>query len=100
MVPSLILQPIVENAVKYGVAAAPPNATIRIEARTQNGRLILEVTDSGKGSSPHAGGSGIGLANVRQRLALLYGETGSGLTAGRDSDGRFRVEVSLPLELP
>ena len=100
LVPSLILQPIVENAVKYGVAAAPPNATISIEARADKGRLALEVVDSGRGSSPENGGSGIGLANVRQRLALLYGETESTLTARQDSDGRFRVKVTLPLELP
>ena len=100
LVPSLILQPIVENAVKYGVAAAPPNATVSIAARADNGRLRLEVTDSGKGTSPQNGGSGIGLANVRQRLALLYGEAASNLSAERDANGRFRVEVTLPLELP
>jgi two-component system LytT family sensor kinase len=100
LVPSLILQPIVENAIKYGVAAAPPNAVISIEARAEGGALLLEVTDSGKGSSPQSGGSGIGLANVRQRIALIYGESLSGLSAGHDSEGRFRVEVALPLELP
>jgi signal transduction histidine kinase len=100
LVPSLILQPIVENAVKYGVAAAPPNATIVIAAHAGNGRLVLEVTDSGKGTGSQNGGSGIGLANVRQRLALIYGEHLSGLSAGRDADGQFRVQVALPLELP
>ena len=100
LVPSLILQPIVENAVKYGVAAAPPNAVISIEARAAGKRLLLDVTDSGRGTGSPNGGSGIGLANVRQRLVLLYGEAESGLTAGRDSDGRFRVELRLPLELP
>ena len=100
LVPSLILQPIVENAVKYGVAAAPPNATICIEASVERETLILRVTDSGKGSGSQNGGSGIGLANVRQRLALLYGEQASALSAGRDTDGRFLVEVKLPLELP
>ena len=100
LVPSLILQPIVENAVKYGVAAAPPNATISIAARRDGSRLRLEVVDSGKGNESANGGSGIGLANVRQRLALLHGDGDSGLSAGRDKDGRFRVEVTLPLELP
>ncbi len=100
LVPSLILQPIVENAVKYGVAAAPPNAMISIEARTAGTQLLLDVTDSGKGSGVPNGGAGIGLANVRQRLALLYGETASGFSAGRDEDGRFRVGLRLPLESP
>ena len=100
LVPSLILQPIVENAVKYGVAAAPPNATISIEASPDNGAVVIAVTDSGNGTGSQNGGSGIGLANVRQRLALLYGDAASSLSAGRDSAGRFRVEVRLPLELP
>ena len=99
LVPSLILQPIVENAVKYGVAAAPPNATISIAARAEGKKLVLEVIDSGRGHGAANGGSGIGLANVRQRLALMYGEGESGLSAGRDGDGRFRVELRLPLEL-
>jgi hypothetical protein len=99
LVPSLILQPIVENAVKYGVAAAPPNATISIHAHAKGKGLVLEVTDSGKGTGPQSSGSGIGLANVRQRLALLYGEESSGLSAARDTDGRFRVQVALPLEM-
>lgn len=99
LVPSLILQPIIENAVKYGVAEAPPPATISVMARSDGERLTLEVIDSGKGNGSQAGGAGIGLANVRQRLALIYGEDGSGLSAGRDSQGQFRVEISLPLEL-
>jgi LytS/YehU family sensor histidine kinase len=100
LVPSLILQPIVENAVKYGVSTAPPNATVTIRAAADDGRLGLEVIDSGKGTATQSSGSGIGLANVRQRLALLYGDSASGLSAGRDSEGRFEVRVSLPLEFP
>lgn len=100
MVPSLILQPIIENAVKYGVAEAPPPATISIHARAAGEKLVLGVTDSGKGKGSHSGGAGIGLANVRQRLALLYGDEESGLTTDRDSEGQFRVEIHLPLELP
>ena len=80
--PALILQPIVENAVKYGVAGAPPPATIGIGARQVDGQLLLEVVDSGKGKPAESGG-GIGLANVEQRLTLLYGEDRSSLTAGR-----------------
>ncbi|HEU0311208.1 MAG TPA: histidine kinase [Sphingomicrobium sp.] len=99
LVPSLILQPIVENAVKFGVAGALPPASISVEARREGNGLTLEVVDSGGGSGSPSKGSGIGLANVRQRLALIYGEMESALSAGRDSDGRFRVKVSLPLEL-
>ena len=100
LVPSLILQPIIENAVKYGVAEAPPPASIAINACASGKRLVLEVVDSGKGGGSPTGGAGIGLANVRQRLALIYGDDVSALTANRDSEGQFRVEIQLPLEFP
>jgi len=100
LVPALILQPIIENAVKYGVTDAPPPAAISVGARVDGRKLVLEVVDSGKGRGSHSNGSGIGLANVRERLTLLYGHEGSSLAAGRDSDGQFRVELTLPLELP
>jgi signal transduction histidine kinase len=98
LVPSLILQPIVENAVKYGVAGAPPPASITIGASEAGGTLQLQVVDSGMGSSKPSAGGGIGLTNVEQRLSLLYGEGRSSLVAAREPDGRFRVSVSLPLE--
>ena len=97
LVPSLILQPIVENAVKYGVAEASPPATIAIRAMASGEQLTIEVIDSGKGSKQASPGGGIGLANVRQRLDLLYGGA-TDLVAGREPDGRFRVQLSLPLE--
>jgi signal transduction histidine kinase len=99
MVPALILQPIVENAVKYGVAGAPPPASIEVRARSADGRLILEVIDSGKGKGPKTSGGGIGLANVRQRLGLIYGEGTTALTATRLADGSFHVRVEFPLEM-
>lgn len=99
LVPALILQPIVENAVKYGVGGAPPPATIWIAARGDKDRLVLEIIDSGKGIQEHPKSAGIGLSNVSQRLELIYGEGSTTLSAGRESDGRFKVEVRLPLEL-
>jgi hypothetical protein len=98
LVPSLILQPIVENAVKYGVAGAPPPATITICAAAHGEQLTIEVIDSGKGAKQSSPGGGIGLTNVRQRLALLYGEERTELVADREADGRFRVHIDLPLE--
>jgi two-component system LytT family sensor kinase len=94
----LILQPIVENAVKYGVAGASPPATITIRATSADERLILEIMDSGKGAAQNSSGGGIGLTNVRQRLALLYGEASTELIARREADGRFRVCLTMPLE--
>jgi two-component system LytT family sensor kinase len=98
-VPALVLQPIVENAVKYGVAGAPPPASIAIRGWAEGRLLVLEVVDSGKGKAAPTEGGGIGLANVLQRLRLIYGETNVELTAGRLEDGSFRVRLALPLEL-
>lgn len=98
LVPALILQPIVENAVKYGTAGGPPPATIVIRARAVGEQLILEIVNSGDGLQRAIKGAGIGLANVKQRLALIYGEGRSSLIAGSESDERFRVCVSLPRE--
>ena len=100
LVPSLILQPIVENAVKYGVAEAPPPAKITLSARASGNKLLLDVIDSGKGKCASSNGVGIGLANIRQRLALLYGDDESSLTVSRGPQGQFQVEIMLPLELP
>jgi signal transduction histidine kinase len=98
LVPALILQPIVENAVKYGVAGAPPPAHIGLSAWAEAGRLLLEVTDSGKGHPTKTQGAGIGLANVLQRLRLIYGDERVELVAGRLDDGSFRVRLAFPLE--
>jgi LytS/YehU family sensor histidine kinase len=98
LVPALILQPLVENAVKYGVGGAEPPATVSINACSQGASLTLEVFDSGMGKAQPSGG-GIGLANVRQRLQLLFGESRSSLTADRQADGRFRAGITIPLEL-
>ena len=98
LVPSLVLQPIVENAVKYGVAGALPPASISIRASAASDELLLEVIDSGKGKSQPSNSGGIGLSNIEQRLALLYGEGRSSLVAARDPDGRFRAQITLPLE--
>ena len=99
IVPALILQPIVENAVKYGVAGAPPPASIEIKADTSGDRLVLEVIDSGKGKGPKTSGGGIGLTNVNQRLGLIYGEDAIALSANRRPDGSFHVRLEFPLEL-
>jgi two-component system, LytTR family, sensor kinase len=100
LVPSLILQPVVENAVKYGVAEAPPPAKITLSARASGNKLLLDVIDSGKGGAASSNGAGIGLANIRQRLALLYGDEESSLAVSRGPQGQFQVEIMLPLELP
>jgi signal transduction histidine kinase len=72
-VPSLILQPIVENAVRHGVARQTYPGHIAIRARRQDGRLIMKVEDNGPGLKENSSGSGIGLSNTRARLEQFYG---------------------------
>jgi transcription initiation factor TFIIIB Brf1 subunit/transcription initiation factor TFIIB len=83
-VPNLILQPLVENAVRHGLAAQRGPALIAISATRENGTLRLQVRDNGRGLATGNGsqdGSGIGLSNTRARLQQLYGE-------------RYRFELS------
>jgi len=76
LVPSLILQPLVENAIQHGIAATSAPGTLTLRARRADGQLHLEIADSGPGLPP-AGETrpqGIGIANTRARLQRLYGE--------------------------
>ena len=97
-VPSLILQPVVENAVKYGVAGSPPPAAIWIRASATGNRLTLEIEDSGVRCAPEAAsGLGIGLRNVRERLSLRYGDRQL-LNVSSGVHGGCRVVITVPLE--
>ncbi|HEX2076183.1 MAG TPA: sensor histidine kinase, partial [Longimicrobium sp.] len=78
-VPSLILQPLVENAIRHGTGRVAGAGTVRIAAARQEGALVLRVTDNGPGlHAPGRGrGAGVGLRNIRSRLRHLYGPAGS-----------------------
>ncbi|MCI0642413.1 MAG: histidine kinase [Gemmataceae bacterium] len=95
-VPNLILQPLVENAIRHGIAARAEPGRIDIEARRDNGALHLAVTDDGPGlKSPSPASQGIGLANTQARLEKLFGaEQRFELSNG---PGRgFRVGITIP----
>ena len=94
LVPRLILQPLVENAVKYALGSSPAVVTIRITAVADARRLTLLVDDDGTGGGA-ASGFGIGLANVRDRLHALYGDAAS-LAAGRRDTGGFHARIEMP----
>ena len=100
LVPHLLLQPIVENAVRHGVANTFEPVEIRLSARRDSGALVLSVDNNGPRIRADAlpGRAGIGLANVRERLRACYGEAGT-LDASAPPEGGFRVEMRLPLEL-
>ncbi|MCB2057272.1 MAG: histidine kinase [Novosphingobium sp.] len=95
-VPGMILQPLVENSVRYGVAPVTRAVTVSLTAREEYGRLVIEVSDDGPGGSGSGGGFGIGLANVRDRLAASYGEDAS-LVSGPSGDGGWRSVIRMPL---
>jgi hypothetical protein len=94
-VPPMLVQTLVENAVKHGVAPLPGGGIVRLEARIANGRVEIVVSNPGRFEPVDDGGSG--LRNARERLRLLYGEVAS-LTL-RDEDGRTIAAVSLPREM-
>jgi hypothetical protein len=96
-VPPLVLQPLVENAVKHGVGRSSRPVQVSVSARAEGDRLVLEVSDTGAdGASTGEGSHGIGLANIRDRLALRYGADASLETLALPGGG-FRARVTLPL---
>ena len=103
LVPNLILQPLVENAIKHGIAAKPGAGRIEIRAwRQGQGRLGLSVRDDGPGPSEggrRAGGEGVGLRNTRDRLELLYAADHAFSFQGAAGRG-CEVSLSFPLTIP
>ncbi|WP_309604392.1 histidine kinase [Phenylobacterium sp.] len=98
LVPGLILQPLVENAVKYGVARTLRPVVVEIAAQARGDRLVLTVRDDAAPDLADAAVTlGVGLSNVRRRLAVLYGDAGV-LTCGPNPGGGFLATVELPLE--
>jgi LytS/YehU family sensor histidine kinase len=97
-VPPLLLQPLVENAVKHGVARRDGAGRVRLSARTEADALILEVEDEANGEPlpPMESGSGIALDTLRRRLSRRYGERASlGLSP---TERGMRATVRLPIE--
>ncbi|WP_313434495.1 histidine kinase [Novosphingobium sp.] len=97
MVPGMILQPLVENSVKYAVAATQKPVTIAVRAHRDGDMLELSVTDDGPGCPENSGGFGIGLSNVRDRLRARYGDAAT-LVFGKRSEGGFATVLRMPLE--
>ena len=104
----LILQPILENSINYGVSAMDEGGEIRVTGRCEEGRIILAVTDNGIGMSEEAvkyvltdsgrvpkRGSGVGLVNVNNRIQLLFGKE-YGLKVESEPDEGTTVSIILP----
>ena len=97
--PPMLLQPLVENAVRHGLEPKVEGCTVRIRLALQDGQLIDEVSDDGLGLPAQVSGQGVGLANVRARLATLYGGQAR-LALHAQPTGGTRARISLPLETP
>jgi len=100
-IPSLLLQPLIENAIKYAVAISENGGTIRIAARVVEADLCLEISDDGPGlpagSDRPCSMKGVGLVNTCERLRTLYGDKQSCLVKNTSPHG-LKIEMRLPYE--
>ena len=103
MVPSMILQPLVENSIKHGLAPKVEGGSITLRSRLIKSRLVIEVEDDGVGMGATQliapggiPGAGIGMANVAERLQVLYGDAAKVIIEGREGGGTL-VRLRLPI---
>jgi two-component system LytT family sensor kinase len=110
VIPAILLQPLVENCIKHGLAPKVDGGSITIRSRIQDGKLMIQVEDDGVGmSAPPAvaaeqlgSGRGIGMVNVAERLHVLFGDEGKLTVQSRDGHGTL-VMLEMPVlntELP
>lgn len=101
-VPSLFIQPLVENAIRHGISRRAAGGTVTVQAAPVNGRLEIRVLDDGQGlplgwSMENAGG--LGLSITRERIAGLHPNGDSRFVVRNREEGGTEVEISLPLKL-
>jgi two-component system, LytTR family, sensor kinase len=103
VVPSMLLQPLVENSIKHGLSPKVEGGSIFLRSRISGSRLIIEVEDDGVGmggvqleESSSWPGMGIGMANISERLQVLYGDTARMTIYSREGKGT-RIRIRLPL---
>ena len=96
MVPPLLLQPLVENAVTPGVAHVIDGGLIRIAISSTESSLIIDVENPCDPDRPRRTGTGLGLSNVRARLETIYGDEAR--VTAEEADGAWKVRLSLPAD--
>jgi two-component system, LytTR family, sensor kinase len=99
LVPSLLLQPLVENAIKHGLGTKVDAGQIEISAKRSGDRLLLEVRDDGRGLPAGAVREGVGLGNCRSRLHTMYGADGHELEISNAPGGGAIVRIALPWQV-
>jgi hypothetical protein len=98
-IPSLVLQPLVENAIKHAVSENRSGGAVEVSAGLSNGRLIMSVADTGRGETAdvkHQNGGGVGLANIRERLTAYYGDAAS-FELRENPYGGMTAEIMIPI---
>ena len=98
--PSLLLQPLIENAIKYAVTPSETGADISITANREGQAVRIEVADNGDGGNADMAATqstGVGLANIRERLAQAYGNS-HGFTTRKNEQGGFSVIIEIPYQ--
>ena len=98
--PPMMVQTLVENAIKHGLEPKPEGGKLVVKAEIVHGKLAVTVADTGLGfgraaSSGKTAGTGVGLANIRERLQLLYGNKAT-LTITENPGGGTRVVLAVP----
>jgi two-component system LytT family sensor kinase len=104
MVPSMLLQPLVENCIKHGLSPKIEGGSITLRSRLIKSRLVVEVEDDGVGMraahlldpSDGPGSTGIGMANVAERLKVLYGDGAKMMIESRETGGTL-IRLRLPI---
>ena len=100
VVPTMILQPLVENSIKHGLAPKIEGGSITLRSRVHDGLVVIEVADDGVGMLPggaEPAGSGIGMANVKERLAVLYGDAAKmEIDSQRGKGTLVRITIPVP----
>ncbi len=101
LIPSMLLQPLIENSIKYAIAKSETGGTISLDARVFAGNLLLELSDDGEGIELENGqmprSNGVGLNNTRERLQQLYGDNHT-CTFSRAEPRGLKVSIRLPYE--
>jgi two-component system LytT family sensor kinase len=105
LVPSILLQPLIENSIKHGLEPRIHGGTVTVRSRLQGDRVSIEVADDGVGitvrpeSNLRGTGNGIGMQNVRERLEVLYGGQARFTMVSNPGRGTL-VSIELPANLP